>query len=297
MQTTRIDLTQRPLLTALGAAHAPKIHAPDRLDTGELGSANLRQTLRDGVVPAGRRQELLQFLKARGQATIKELAGWLGVSEATVRRDLDRLARRELLTRTYGGAITPEGVPVSASSRDWPHTPEGAIARAACGLIGRGETLLVTAEAAVWPVASGLMQKGLTVITNDLSLPAALPPHLEVYVLGGKYVRDAHATAGPLAVSGIGVRVDSALIRVDGVTAEHGLTTARLEDAWLISAMIDAARRTVVMACATAFGRTLLGRVGGLDRIQALVTDETPPEGLSQALNKARVKVVVVAPT
>ena len=106
----------------------------------------------------------------------------------------------------------------------------------------------MNAGAAPWPVASNLIQKGLTVITNDLRLPALLPAHLEVYVLGGKYVRDAHATAGPLAVSGIGVRVDSALIRVEGVSAEHGLSTARLEDAWLIAAMIDAARRTIVMA-------------------------------------------------
>jgi DeoR/GlpR family transcriptional regulator of sugar metabolism len=137
----------------------------------------------------------------------------------------------------------------------------------------------------------------LTVITNDLRLPAALPPHVEVYVLGGKYLRDAQATAGPLAVSGIGIRVDSALIRVDGVTAEHGLTTARLEDAWLISAMIDAARRTVVIACGDALGKTSLGRVGGLDRMRALVTDEMPPAGLSQALNKARVRVIVAEPS
>ena len=87
------------------------------------------------------------------------------------------------------------------------------------------------------------------------------------------------------------------LIRIDGVTVEHGLTIATLEDAWLISAMIDAARRTIVMARAAAMGKASLGRVGGLDRMQALVTDETPPAGLSQALGKARVKVIVAAPT
>jgi DeoR/GlpR family transcriptional regulator of sugar metabolism len=296
METTRIDQTQRPYLAVLDAANAREVHTPDGLEAGGLNSANLKQTLRDGVVPARRRQDLLQFLQARGQATIKELAGWLGVSEATVRRDLGQLARRELLTRTYGGALTPDGASPGALLRDRPHTPEDAIARAACRLVGRGETLLVSAGAALWPVASGLVQKGLTVITNDLRLSAALLPHVEVYVLGGKYVRDAHATAGPLAVSGIGIRVDSALIRVDGVAAEHGLTTARLEDAWLISAMMDAARRTIVMARGGALGKTSLGRVGGLDRMQALVTDETPPAGLSQALNRARVKVIVAVP-
>jgi DeoR family transcriptional regulator, fructose operon transcriptional repressor len=296
METTRIDQTQRPYLAVLDAANARAVHAPDGPEARGLGLANLKQTLRDGVVPARRRQDLLQFLQARGQATIKELAGWLGVSEATVRRDLDQLAGQELLTRTYGGAITPDGASSGASFQDRPHTPEGAIARAACRLVGRGETLLVSAGAAFWPVASGLVQKGLTVITNDLRLPAALPPHVEAYVLGGKYVRDAQATAAPLAVSGIEVRVDSALIRVDGVAVEHGLTTARLEDAWLISTMMDAARRTIVMARGAALGKTSLGRLGALDRMQALVTDETPPAGLSQALNRARVKVIVAAP-
>jgi DeoR/GlpR family transcriptional regulator of sugar metabolism len=51
------------------------------------------------------------------------------------------------------------------------------------------------------------------------------------------------------------------------------------------------------MARAAAMGKASLGRVGGLDRMQALVTDETPPAGLSQALEKARVKVIVAAPT
>ncbi|MBV9490399.1 MAG: DeoR/GlpR transcriptional regulator [Verrucomicrobia bacterium] len=86
------------------------------------------------MVPARRRQDLLQFLQTRGQATIKELAGWLGVSEATVRRDLDQLAGQELLTRTYGGAITPDGASSGAWFQDRPHTPEGSIARAACRL-------------------------------------------------------------------------------------------------------------------------------------------------------------------
>jgi DeoR/GlpR family transcriptional regulator of sugar metabolism len=293
MNATRIDEIQR-LLRITETAKAREVYEPTCVDSTGLRSTNPKKSIRDGVLPASRHLELLQLLQTRGQATINELAAWLDVSGATVRRDLDRLAGQKRLTRTYGGAMVNGGaLPCSLGFGDRMHAPERRIAQAACRLIADGETVLVNAGETVRRIASELAQKRLTVITNDLCLPAALPSHLKVYVLGGEYVCGAQATKGPLVVSGAEITVDSALISVEGVTVAHGLTTATLEEAWMISAMMQAARRTIVMVVGTKLGKTALGRVGALDKMQVLVTDEPPLDDLAYALMKARVKVIV----
>jgi len=248
----------------------------------------------DEGLPEKRRLEMLHFLRVQGQATIDELAERWQVSCATVRRDLDRLASQKLITRTYGGAIVAEDPPLPAlASGQRRHLPESHIARAACRLIAEGETLLVSGGLFTKLIASELIQKHLTIITNDLTLPAAVPTNLGVYVLGGKYARDAQTTVGPIAVSGAGITVDSALISIDGVTAETGLSMALLEEAWMVSAMMAAARRTIVLASGAKLGKAALARAGGLDNMQVLVTDQSPPVDLARALQESRVQVIV----
>ena len=293
MNATRIDEIHR-LPRATETAKTRESYEPTCLDLTGLHSTNPKKSIRDGVLPASRHVELLQLLQTQGQATINELATWLGVSDATVRRDLDRLAGQKRLTRTYGGAMVNGGaLPCSLGFGDRMHAPERRIAHAVCRLIGDGETLLVNAGVTVRRIVSELAQKRLTVITNDLCLPAALPSNLKVYVLGGEYMRGAQATKGPLVISGTWITVDSALVSVEGVSVEHGLTMATLEEAWMISAMMEAARRTIVLAAGTNLGKTALGRIGALDKMQVLITDEPPLDDLAHALIKARVKVIV----
>ena len=104
MNATRIDETQC-LPRTIEAAKAHEVYEATCLDPTGLHSTNHKKSIRAGVLPASRHLELLQLLQTRDQATINELAAWLGVSGATVRRDLDRLAGEKRLTRTYGGAM------------------------------------------------------------------------------------------------------------------------------------------------------------------------------------------------
>lgn len=196
MNATRIDEIHR-LPRATETAKTRESYEPTCLDLAGLHSTNPKKSIRDGILPASRHVELLQLLQTQGQATINELATWLGVSDATVRRDLDRLAGQKRLTRTYGGAMVNAGaLPCSLGFGDRMHAPERRIAQAVCRLIGDGETLLVNSGVTVRRIVSELAQKRLTVITNDLCLPAALPSNLKVYVLGGEYMRGAPSHEG-----------------------------------------------------------------------------------------------------
>ena len=254
---------------------------------------------RDGVLPAKRHAELLRLLRAKGQMTVNELAGYFDVSGDTIRRDLDLLASQGLLERTHGGAVAFEnlvhrdstfnqrmGHRVSAKKR---------IARAAAQLIKDGETLLVNGGSTTRFFTAELNRRNLTIVTNNLSVPSTVAVECvrDLYLLGGQYKGDALVTVGPILMSGVSITVDSAVVGVGGITVNEGLTTTVLEEATMIAAMIAAARRTIVLADASKFGKRVFAHIAPLDRIEILVTDEEPPEDLREALNAARVKVIV----
>jgi DeoR/GlpR family transcriptional regulator of sugar metabolism len=258
---------------------------------------------RDYALPARRRAELVRLARSRGQVTVAELVTLFDVSPDTVRRDLDFLAERGLLARTHGGAVPADDL----AMRDAPlaerlsahKAAKTRIARAAAGLIGDGETLIVNGGSTTRAFAGELSpRRDLTVVTNNLSIPPVLPGEAvrDVYVLGGQYRAELQVTIGEVRFAPIsGISADSAVIGVGGISAAAGLSTTMLAEAVMMAQMMDAARRTIVLADASKFGHNAFAHIVPLDRVHILVTDTTPPPDLAQALAVAGVDVVVAA--
>lgn len=251
----------------------------------------------DDALPAKRHFDLLHLIRHRGQMTVRELSACLQVSGDTVRRDLDLLARHGLLTRTYGGAVANENALCADSALphriDLWNPAEKAIAQAASRLIEDRETLLINGGSTTTIFAAELASQNITVVTNNLGLPAVLPAHCEVYVLGGRYQSDSQATVGPLFLAGVSIAVDTAIISVGGITIEQGLTTPLLEEALTAAAMMEAARRTIVVVEASRFGKRCFARITPLASIDILVTDDEPAIDFAEALAEAQVQVIV----
>ena len=135
----------------------------------------------------------------------------------------------------------------------------------------------------------------LTVVTNNLSLPAALPSAAvhDVYLLGGEVRTESQVTLGPVAFAGTGtIHADAAVIGVGGVSPA-GLSTTLLAEASMIAAMITASRRVLVLADASKFDHNAFAHIAPLGPRQTLVSDQPPPPPLAQALSDASVDVVV----
>ncbi|MBV8375990.1 MAG: DeoR/GlpR transcriptional regulator [Verrucomicrobia bacterium] len=271
------------------------------IKSADMGISN--RSIRGNVLPARRHLELVELIRSRGQMTVNELANHFTVSGDTVRRDLDLLAGQGLIKRTHGGAVAMDNL----VHQDSPFTQRMStrvpakrrIARAAARLISDGETLLINGGSTTKLFAAELAERrNLTVVTNNLGLPATLPTDCcsNVYILGGEYNGDAQVTVGPVGfVSAGNITVDSAVIGVGGIAIKEGLTTTVLEECSMILAMICAARRTIVLADATKFGHRSFAHIAPLERIQILVTDEAPPKDLAQALHESGVEVIVAA--
>lgn len=257
----------------------------------------------DGALPRRRRDLLTQFVSERGQATVTELADAFSVSTDTVRRDLDWLAAHGLLARTYGGAVVLSDLTTSDSvfSHRATLNPEAKrlIAQETVGRIGDGETVLLNGGTTTLAVARELgVRKDLTIVTNNIRVPADLPPACvrDVYLLGGVCRLGSNVTVGPVAFPGMpGVSADVAVIGVGGISARTGLSTTSLPEAQMMAQMLDSAHRTIVVADSSKFGRSAFAHIAGMEVIDTLVTDADPPDDVASELAAKDVEVVVAS--
>jgi len=254
------------------------------------------------ALPASRRSALIRFVLEQGQATVLELCQRFQVSADTIRRDLDLLSRRGLLSRTHGGAVAAQplvGADAPFAARLNTHRDAKLrIARAAVRLIASGETLIVNGGSTTLAFARELTSVSeLTVVTNNLGLPAVLAPGAvrDLYLLGGQVRNESQVTLGPLAFAGTGsIHADTAVIGVGGISPA-GLSTTLLAEASMIAAMIAASRRALIVADASKFDHNAFAHIAPLGPKQTLLTDSAPPPELAQALAEAGVDVIVAS--
>jgi DeoR family transcriptional regulator, fructose operon transcriptional repressor len=250
-----------------------------------------------------RQEELLELVETKGQVSVDELAQHLGVSDDTIRRDLQSLEQRKLLLRTHGGAVsttllvhreTPFATRTNANSG-----AKARIGRAAAQLISDGETLIVNGGSTTSAFIASLgPRRNLTIVTNNVAMLSTLSPETVqgVYLLGGNYSLELGSTVGFVGFKSGNINVDTAVIGVSGLDAKGGLSTTFLEEASMLAEMIRCARRAIVVADASKFGVGAFAQIAPLDAIDILVSEVAPPPDLSQALSQAHVEMIV-APT
>jgi DeoR family transcriptional regulator, fructose operon transcriptional repressor len=241
-------------------------------------------------------------VEAKGQMGVDELARHFGVSDDTIRRDLQHLERRKVLLRTHGGAVSTALLVHRETpflSRAHAHSEaKTRIGRAAAQRIADGETLIVNGGSTTFAFAAGLGgRRNLTVVTNNVAMLPVLPAEAiqAVYLLGGQYRLDLGSTVGPVGFSSGHINVDTAVLGVSGLTGSGGLSTTFMEEASMLARMIASARRTIVVADASKFGRNAFAHIAPLSAVDVLVTDAPPPAELSHALSQANVEVLVAA--
>lgn len=258
-------------------------------------------------LPAGRKAQLAAYVAETGQVTVGELAERFGVSIDTVRRDLDQLSADGVLVRTYGGAVSLSTVSRTDRAVDQRLTiqeqEKEKIAALAATLVQDGSTIMINGGTTTLALARNLRQhRDLTVATNNLLVPAALPPSAirDIYVFGGAVRSLTLATIGPVSFRATGgtdldISCDLALIGVGAVAADAGYTTSNLAEAAMMQEMISRAGRVAILADSTKFGRRLFAQVSELAAADYLITDATPPDDLRDALAANEVELITPA--
>ena len=249
--------------------------------------------------PIARRRTLRRELAVRGAVSVAELSDILGASSATIRRDLDALAREGVVERGYGGAAPRAARPAeeALAVREQKNVEEKrAIARAARDLIKPGDTVFLNDGSTVMALARELAaaELELFVATPAINVANLLVenPRFTVCLLGGFVRRSSLATGGPFAEAMLEqFNADVALLSSDAFSADDGMTFSSTEDAMLSRKMAARAKRTVAMVISPKF--TWTARLTGvkLDDIDTLVTD-TLPSALNAKMTGAGIAVI-----
>ena len=246
---------------------------------------------------SGRRHELiLRAVRSEGSATISGLAESLGVSIATVRRDLVQLDEEGLLKRVYGGAA-------SVADRDEPFADvatvrvdeKDAIARLCAGLVKDGETVLLDIGTTAHRVARQLHGRSLTVITSSLAVVDELQDDetIQLVLLGGVLRRDYRSLVGFLTEDNLRqVHADRLFLGTSGVRPDGQVMDTTVVEVPVKRAMIAASDHVVLVADVGKFPGTGMSRVCGPRELDTVVTNEAADEKTKAALREAGVTVL-----
>ena len=225
-----------------------------------------------------------------------EIADHLAIGTATVRRDLERLAREGRLVRTYGGAALgargladPEAGEATAQNR--------AIGAAAAGMVNDGQTIVISSGSTTLELARRLTtRRRLTVITNTLDVAEVLIDceGIELIVLGGVVRPRMHSLLGHLTeLAANELRADTLFMGIPAISLEHGLMSDHLPEILGDRAMRRMVREVVVLADSRKFERVAPAYVFGLEEVTTIVTDSGIPDLVRAGLEERQVEVFV----
>ncbi|MFF0548800.1 DeoR/GlpR family DNA-binding transcription regulator [Streptomyces sp. NPDC004311] len=252
-------------------------------------------------------QTLLDLLVERGALEVEAAAGTLGVSAATVRRDLDLLAEQQLLVRTRGGAV-PHGVSYELPLRyrtSRRAAEKGRISEAVAALVTPGEVVGLTGGTTTTEVARALAGRpdlaqgapALTVVTNALNIAGELVirPQFKIVLTGGVARPQSYELTGPLAEQVLGqLTVDTAVLGVDGFDPRDGAATRHEDEASVNRLLCERARRVVVAADSGKLGVRAFARICAPEAVDVLVTDTGLPPEAARRFEESGVEVLRV---
>ena len=252
---------------------------------------------------------ILNLLRHSGREIgVDELASKLGVSVATVRRDLEKLESEGLLIRTHGGAIAISSSFVSPSLRERMRNnlrEKIEIAETALQLVGNHETIILSDGSTTYQIALLLKESPLElrVITNDLniSLELAGTRRIETILIGGR-ITDHYSVGGYLGEKVLeslyneGSSIDKAFIGADAIDLQYGLTAFRESDVKIIQIMAKLAKKVIAVVDHTKFGNSRFTPLLSLEEVDLIITDSGMPQEEADAYRNKGIELIIAQP-
>jgi DeoR family transcriptional regulator of aga operon len=248
-----------------------------------------------------RMRSVLSALHEQNTVSLATLAEDLGVSAATLRRDLADLDEQGLLVRTHGGARALDSrseIPVRLRDTQFRDAKQR-IARRAVEMIPSGPyAVAISGGTTSAEVARALGNRAeLTIVTNSLTiaLECAARPQLKVIITGGVVRLSSFEAVGSLSENTFkAINVGTAILGTDGITAHGGVTTHDDTEARTNNAMVASAQRVIVVADGSKVGRVTLAKMAELSQISDLITDSNADPVELERIADAGVRVHVV---
>jgi DeoR/GlpR family transcriptional regulator of sugar metabolism len=247
-----------------------------------------------------RRQEILDRINQAGRASVAVLSQEFGVSEVTIRADLQALTERNLVIRTHGGAIATLRGPYElslATRRQQQVAEKSRIGAAAAALVADGDAIFLDSSSTALVVAQNLKNcRDLTVITNGLTIAQELidAPGVMVVLIGGTLRRETASLVGGEDLGKLQrFNIQKGFFGAHGISMAEGLTDVSLAEADVKRALIELCRNVIAVLDATKWGRVGLASFARLEQIQKVITDSHAPADWVVPVQSAGVGVIL----
>jgi len=248
-----------------------------------------------------RKRKISEFVEENKQATVAELSKLFGVSDSTIRRDLEELDGQGEIQRAHGGAVSVE--------RSAPEPPvvhrmveseeeKRRIGQAAARLVQDGEVIFLGSGTTTLEVARNLDGKNdLTVITNALNVANQLAgkQSITVIVMGGLLRHSELSLVGHITEQALKeLRADKVIMGMRAISVQEGLTNDYLPETMTDRAIVNFAPEIIVVADHSKFGKVSTALVAPISSIHKIITDNGISPQQLDALRQAGVEVIVV---
>jgi DeoR/GlpR family transcriptional regulator of sugar metabolism len=248
-----------------------------------------------------RRELIIEELRRQDEVTVSRLSDALGVSDVTIRKDLQQLEDQGYLTRVRGGAVFSGRGQLElrfAARQQLALEEKRRLAARAAQFVRPGSTVFLDGSTTVFQMTRLLRHvQGLTVITNGLyaALELSFAPEITTIVVGGILRKQSSSLVDLLTPELLRrLHVDVAFVSCRGFTAEHGLMESDLREAQLKRSLAQAAQQTVALVDHSKFGHVYIASSLLPEEINTLLVNQGIDETTHHALTTAGVKVEVV---
>lgn len=248
-----------------------------------------------------RRQEILRQLDQEGRVSVADLSRRLGVSEVTIRADLQALAERKLVVRTHGGAIPASGgtYELVLTMRQQRQVQEKSrIGQAGAAMVSDGDAIFLDSSSTALTIVRHLKtRRQLTVVTNSLVVAQELQdsPNVSVVMPGGALQND---TASLIGIDGLELlrkfNIQKGFFGAHGINVPEGLTDVSADEAEVKRKLVAMCRQNIIVLDATKWGQVGLASFAQLNEINTIITDAHVPTELVEQVRSLGIEIIIV---
>ncbi|MFD0717228.1 DeoR/GlpR family DNA-binding transcription regulator [Paenibacillus sp. GCM10027626] len=247
------------------------------------------------IVWNARQQQMLERLEADGEIKVAEMKELFGVTEMTIRRDLEKLEQAGAVRRTFGGAILV-GKDVTLQDRSGVLTDEKiCIGRKAAELVQPGDSIFIDGGSTTLQLARALKPgMDITVVTNALNVAGELmEKRIPTIVAGGIILESTSTLVGPIACETIGsMAFNRIFLGATGVSGVHGFSNSNVYEAEIKKLAIRQASEVNIVLDHSKFGANVLISFAELSKAQRIITDRLPDQELLDACREAGIELL-----
>lgn len=254
---------------------------------------------------AERQNRILEYIRNREVVKNTELESRLGISRATLNRDLKELEEKSLLQRSHGGVVGERAAltyePIQRDKEGTEKESKICIAKEAVKLVSQYSSFILDSGSTLLYLAKEIVKcnhlKGKIFATNDLknAMTLATVQEIDLSVFGGRRRSGLFSLYSDMTREAIeNFCVDIYFMGADAVSAERGVTNVNFDEVSLKRSMMKAAKKTVVLVDHTKFSKVKVAKICDVNHVDMIITDDKVPSSEIEKFRKIVNEIIVV---